>query len=109
MPFPTLSDDGQTVTLDLHGATVDEAVRLAQRAVSEARRRGRSSLRLIHGSSTSGGGRRTIKSAVTDLLLDGRLGIPASNAVAGDDVLVLSLGHAGRPDPRPITLLDIQR
>ena len=28
MPFPSISDDGSVLELDLHGATVDEALRL---------------------------------------------------------------------------------
>jgi Smr domain len=109
MPFPTLKDDGQTVTLDLHGASVDEAEGLALRVVAEARRRGRSSVRLIHGSSTSGGGRQTIKSALRTLLDDGRLGVSPGNAIAGEDTIVISLGHAGQPDPRILTLTDLLR
>ena len=53
MPYPRVDDDGQTVTLDLHGAPVDEAVRLARRLVREAARRGRRTVKIVHGQSTS--------------------------------------------------------
>ena len=104
-----LRDDGQTVTLDLHGARVEEAVGLARRAVAEARRRGRSSIRLVHGSSTTGDGRRTIKDALHDLLHEGHLGVSMGSTIVGEDTLLISLGHAGRSDPRPITLLELHR
>ncbi|MDZ4699440.1 MAG: Smr/MutS family protein [Rhodothermales bacterium] len=109
MPFPTLKDDGQTVTLDLHGASVDEAEGLALRAVAEARRRGRSSVRLIHGSSTTGGSRRTIKETLHELLREGRLGVSSANSHVGEDTLLISLGHAGRHDPRILTMTDLLR
>jgi hypothetical protein len=107
MPYPTLRDDGRTVTLDLHGATVEEAERLAERAATEARRRGRSTLRLVHGSSTTDGVRRTIKSALHALLAGGRLGATTGQAIAGEDVLVLSLDPAGRTDPRVLSLNEL--
>ncbi len=77
MPYPTLDDDGQTVTLDLHGATVDEALGLARRVVAAAARRGRRNVRIIHGRSTSDRPTRdrTIKQALHDLLDRGALDV----------------------------------
>ena len=51
MPFPKLNDDGHTVTLDLHGVPVEDALALAARLVHVAARRGRSNVKLVHGQS----------------------------------------------------------
>ncbi len=53
MPAPTLLDDGRRITLDLHGATVDEAERLIRRTARLAAERGRSQLTVVHGTSSS--------------------------------------------------------
>ena len=70
MPHPTLEDDGRTVTLDLHGASVPEAMALVDRVVAEAARRGRATVKIIHGQSTSAplGARPTIKQSLHDAL-----------------------------------------
>jgi len=72
MPFPTVDDDGATVTLDLHGATLREAERLLKRCLRLAAARGRGTLRIIHGTSTAEKDphRPTIKSLVTKILAD---------------------------------------
>lgn len=70
MPFPTVDDDGATVTLDLHGATLREAERLLKRCLRLAAARGRGTLRIIHGTSTAETDphRPTIKSLVAEIL-----------------------------------------
>ena len=109
MPYPTVHDDGATVTLDLHGATVDDAIRLARQAVREAARRGRRAVKLVHGTSTSerrlpG---RTIKQALYDAL-DGRdFGNAVTGALRYDATLTLSLDLSASSDPRPIRLRDL--
>ncbi len=60
--MPRLTDDGQTVTLDLHGARVDEALQMARRALSLSAQRGRKRVDLVHGGSTTDGVTHTIKS-----------------------------------------------
>ena len=107
MPAPRPTDDGSTVTLDLHGTRVDEAVRMAARLVEIARARGRMGVRLIHGTSTSDprARNRTIKHALHDLLDEG---LPAvASDFRTESVLHLSLVPTGRTDPRPVRLADL--
>ena len=108
MGTPKLNDDGSIVTLDLHGATVDEAIDMTYRALRMAEDRGRSRLKLIHGSSTTGGGNgRTIKSALHDLLDRGELGHHATNVIRSQNTLVLALDLTTTTDPTPIQLRDV--
>ena len=107
MPYPRLDDDGQTVTLDLHGATVDEALALARRVVAEARRRGRANVRIIHGQSQRGT-RRTIREALYEALDHGTLGAGASSAWRGEGFVLLGLDVAAAPpDTRLLRLRDV--
>lgn len=108
MPGPRLHDDGQTVTLDLHGLRVDEAAALARRTVEEAARRGRGTVRLVHGSSTSAASRhrRTIKHVLAELVERGDLpGV--TSAFATGDALLLSLSHSADADGARIQLRDV--
>ncbi len=109
MPYPRVDDDGQTVTLDLHGAPVDEAVDLARRLVREAARRGRSTVKIIHGESTSSGlyQNRTIKNVLYDLLDRNVLDAAVAHAWRAGGHLLLSLDITAASDPRPIRLLDV--
>ena len=91
MPRPRLIDDGSTVTLDLHGVTVEEALRLVRATANLATARGRSALRVIHGASTSDPRtrNRTIKHAIHDLLDEE--GLPgAHDAVRSDGVTLIA-------------------
>ncbi|MDX1545368.1 MAG: Smr/MutS family protein [Rhodothermales bacterium] len=106
MPFPTLDDDGQTVTLDLHGAAVDDALALSIRVVEAAARRGRGTVRIVHGASTRGGGRRTIEQALHAHLDQGGFAGIAS-AWRGDGHLLLALPLASETDPTPLRLRDL--
>jgi len=108
MGTPELDDDGRIVTLDLHGATVDEAIDLTFRTLRLAEERGRTRLKLIHGSSTTDGNRRTIKSALHDLLDRGKLGRRATNVIRSQNSLVLALDLTATTDPTPIELRDVQ-
>lgn len=109
MATPQLKDDGHVVTLDLHGATVDEAVDLTYRTLRLAEERGRTRLKLIHGSSTTeAGATRTIKSALYDLLDRGELGAHATNVIRSQNTLVLALDLTATGDPTPIRLRDVQ-
>ena len=109
MPYPRVDDDGQTVTLDLHGASVEEATTLAARLVREAARRGRHTVKIVHGHSTSSGlyQNRTIKNALYDLLDQGTLGSGVTHAWRADGHLLLSLDVTASADPTPIRLLDV--
>ena len=109
MGTPTLNDDGTVVTLDLHGATVDEAIDMTYRTLRLAEDRGRTRLKLIHGSSTTNGGaHRTIKSALHNLLDRGELGRHATNVIRSKNKLVLALDLTATQDPTPIQLRDVQ-
>jgi len=109
MATPQLDDDGRIVTLDLHGATVDEAIDMTYRTLRLAEQRGRTRLQIIHGSSTTGSGPgRTIKSALHDLLDRGELGTHATNVIRSQNKLVLALDLTAAGDATPIRLRDVQ-
>ncbi len=109
MPIPRLEDDGQTVTLDLHGATVDEAVRMVYATVREAARRGRDRVRVLHGSSTSSVRyrNRTIRNALHELLDDGAFDAQVTSSWRTDDYVLLSLDATAPFDPARLSLRDI--
>ncbi len=109
MATPQLDDDGKIVTLDLHGATVDEAIDMTYRTLRLAQERGRTRLKLIHGSSTTVDRHsRTIKSALYDLLDRGELGAHATNVIRSENTLVLALDLTASTDGTPIRLRDVQ-
>ena len=109
MPSPRLDDDGHTATLDLHGATVEEALALAVRLVHEAARRGRSAVKLVHGQSTSSRLylNRTIKHSLYDLLDRGALDDVVVHAWRAEGHLLLALDVTASSDLAPIRLRDI--
>ena len=111
MPAPHLTDDGRTVTLDLHGTPVETAERLVRRLVREAHRRGRSSLQIIHGASTSSPlfRNRTIKHAVYALVEQPDLQAFIADVWRTESVLLLGLNLAQEQDPRPLRLSDLER
>lgn len=106
MARPHLHDDGWTVTLDLHGATVDEALRLTEAAVIESARRGRTSLRVVHGSSTTDplGGTRTIKSELYAALDAGGWSSHVTSVYRGEGLALLGLAPAPNPARGPVSL-----
>ena len=110
MPYPTLHDDGVTVTLDLHGATVAEAVQLAQALIRTARRQGRQTVKLIHGRSTSSTlwQNRTIKHELYALLEDGAFDDAIASVWRAEGHLLLALGSTETPDPAPIRLQNLR-
>ena len=88
-----LDDDGTTVTLDLHGLTIDEALAVTRRTLDLAEARGRATLKVIHGHSTTGmTGQKTIKTALYDALDQGFLQGYQSNHHRQQGALILALG-----------------
>ena len=109
MPRPRLDDDGTAVTLDLHGMTVDEADDLAFSVVVEAARRGRQTVRLIHGSSTfDEGAEHTIKAALYHALDAGDYDRHATSSFKMDGTLVLGLAPAPMPKSGRLRLTDLR-
>lgn len=108
MPFPQIRDNGQTVELDLHGARVEDAVALTRKLLDEATRRGRSSVRLIHGHSTSDGMNYTIKRALYDLLEESSVAAQFGSVVRSEGSLLISLPIVAGGDTRRISFLDLQ-
>lgn len=107
--MPRLTDTGRVVTLDLHGATVDEGVGMARRAVRLAAERGRSSVRIVHGASTSSRAyrNRTLKHALHRLADDGDWPARVTSALRRDGEIVLGLPLSAPPDPARIALADV--
>ena len=104
-----LTDDLSTVTLDLHGASVDAAVRAARRAASICAARGRHRLALVHGTSTTTATeaqRPTIKRAL-HAWADGGSAHGVTATMRGESVLTLVFDLTARRDPRRLTLRDI--
>jgi DNA-nicking Smr family endonuclease len=104
---PRLTDDGQSVALDLHGCRVDEALDLARAALRMAAARGRRRLDLIHGGSTTDGHTRTIKSALHDWA--DASGPSVQSVQASYGTLALHLDLAAPVDPARLTLRDVMR
>jgi DNA-nicking Smr family endonuclease len=108
VPLPRLTDDGRTVTLDLHGLRVADAEAAAHRTVALAAAHGRHAVRLIHGHSTTGPhGARTIKTALHEHL-DARGFAPhVVSALRNEGDLLLGLPPAARPAPGRLRLSDL--
>ena len=112
--MPRLDDDGRQVTLDLHGARVSDAERLAHAVAAEAARRGRSTLRVVHGHSTTDpfasggpmGGPSTIKTAVLDALDRGAFAPHVASALRSEGSVLLGLAVGPRPAPARMRLAD---
>jgi len=108
--MPRLTDDGRTVTLDLHGATVAEAERLTRAAAREAARRGRATLRVVHGHSTTDrwGETRTIKTMLHALLDDRALAPHVAQSVRAEGHAILGLAPSARPVAARLSLADLR-
>jgi len=103
-----LTDSGTVVTLDLHGAPLAEARRVLAATVRTAASRGRTAVRVVHGSSTSDPLARnaTIKHDLEDMLLNNGFG-SVTDWVQLGDVTTLSLPIGSRSDRRLITLKEV--
>ncbi len=99
-----ITDDGNVVTLDLHGCTVDDGLHVVRRSLQEAYRRGRTKLDVIHGTSTSERSRheRTIKNELLHRLDGGRFSEWASgyttDASGGRTTFWINLGANSNPN-----------
>ncbi|MEM1056967.1 MAG: Smr/MutS family protein [Bacteroidota bacterium] len=110
MPRPSVTDDGASVTLDLHGAMLHEAEDLVFAAVEIGAEAGRSTLRVVHGASTTDwdGGNRTVKTAVLRLLDSGALDLWVASAHRTEGHVLIGLRALGPVDRRPITLDELE-
>jgi DNA-nicking Smr family endonuclease len=105
--MPSVRDDGTTVEIDLHGARLHEAERLLDIIISEASRRGRTQLRVIHGASTFGDDTPSIKGMLYRGLDERRWPEVTSAArFEGHSILSLPIAIKRRNSSR-ITMLDI--
>ena len=109
MRRPTLKDFGHTVELDLHGATIREAIPLLRTTLIVSRRYGRDSVKVIHGYSTSVNPPRkgrSIRDELYQLLEDGSLPQVVSDyRFRGHTILFL--GHTSSKIHSPITMRDV--
>lgn len=107
--MPSLSDDGRSVRLDLHGARIEDAERLLLSAARLAADRGRSTLTIVHGASTSSTlyRNRTIRHALYDLIDDGHLDDWITGEVRLEGSTVLSLPVDAHTKPERISLRDL--
>ncbi len=102
-----LVDDGLKVTIDLHGYPVDESVAIVMRTIKLASIRGRSTVQVIHGSSTSDYDQtnRTIKSELHSMVRNQEFNI--TNSLFFDDYMLLSLPRTPGGDKSSISALDV--
>jgi hypothetical protein len=97
------------VEIDLHGARIEEAMRLIDNLMGLAVRRGRTKVSIIHGASTFGTGQDSIKERVYEAIQSGRWS-PIGSVVRFEGSTAVALPTFGhRADPTPITLIDISR
>lgn len=103
-----IDDDGQRVTVDLHGVSVERALEVADAAIIESARRGRSTLRLIHGASSyERGADFTIRGELEHAVDDGRFDRHVTSVVEDETSMLLGLAPAPRPASGLIQLADI--
>ena len=111
MPGPVIHDDGSRVTVDLHGYRVHDAMRVVARVLQICKSYGRSSVRIIHGTSTSGKalGNKTIKEALYDALDRGDYSGTVTTNWREDGSILLALPILDRRNPKRITASDLER
>lgn len=103
-----LDDDGQRITLDLHGAAVGRAVEIAEATIVEAARHGRQTVRIVHGASTAERGEgRTIRSALREAVEAGDFDRHVTTYVFDDGSMLLGLAPSPRPVGTRIRLVDV--
>ncbi len=103
-----IEDDGQRVVVDLHGLRIERALEVADAAVIEAARRGRSTLRLVHGASSyERGDAHTIRSELEHAVDDGRFERHVTSVVEEETSMLLGLAPAPSPVKGRIQASDI--
>ena len=104
-----LHDNGHTVELDLHRVRVVEATDAFEETTVLAAERGRRTLRVVHGHSTTDprGEAATIKRAVQELLRSGYLDEYVASWVDQGGATLVGLLAAPAADPRPLRLSDL--
>lgn len=108
MVRPRLTDDGRMVVLDLHGESVERGAALIRRVAEIAAGRGRVTLRVVHGASTSDplARNRTIRHALYDLLDAGELRPWVVDAVRQEGHALLALAP-GVVNPKRLGASDL--
>lgn len=106
--MPRLDDDGHRIVLDLHGTDIAQALDVAEATIIEAARRGRTSLRIVHGASTAERGHdRTIRSELRDAVGHGDFDRHVTSHILDDTSMLLGLAPSPRPAPGRIRLADV--
>ncbi|NNE71929.1 MAG: Smr/MutS family protein [Rhodothermales bacterium] len=96
----SVTDDGRTVSIDVHGCSREEALRLIRQCVVLASARARDRVEVIHG---IGG---VIEQGLRSALSSGGLsGVTGSVTLSGRTVISLPL--SGNPDRRRIGVSDL--
>ncbi len=105
----SLRDDGEIVSIDLHGLNIDDAISICKKGIAEAYYRGRDKIKLIHGSSTSSLQfvNSTIKYRLYDLLQESSVQKQTSFVLKYEDYCVIGLRPDFEIDRDRITILDI--
>ncbi len=111
MAYPRIKDDGNTVELDLHGASVPHGLHLVDQLLSLVNQRGRSSIKIIHGSSTSDDDvfADTLKNRISDKLTSGDYNNYVTSHWSTDEYVILSPAQASPLDRRPISIFDLDK
>ena len=101
-------DDGVRVVIDLHGCTVEAAIRIIRKTLVVAAQAGRSGVEVIHGMGSEASA-TSIRGALRTALLDGRWAdIVTDHVEVGGGRTVISLPLAVQiPDSRRISLRDV--
>lgn len=105
-------DNGTSAVLDLHRTRVDDTARWVNNAVRLCSEYGRTSLKIIHGTSTSETAfrNRTIKHALYDLLDAGTFRTQIHQVLKSDSFAVLIFSNMGtKPKPARINPFDVFR
>ncbi|MCY4000353.1 MAG: Smr/MutS family protein [Bacteroidetes bacterium] len=96
---PRFCDDGCRPELDLHGCAVDEALSLVRELIYESIRYGRNSIKIIHGKSTTVPRKRTIKSALTELVDSDEFSTYVIDSYKSEGHMTIALRRAGSHHP----------
>ena len=104
-----IQDDGELLTVDLHGFHLEKAESIVRKCVKEAYYRGRDRIKIIHGSSTSSlqFENSTIKFKVRTILQEQALQEMLNQVVQQDDCCIASLNPDFEIDRSKISSIDI--